>query len=43
MANIEQKVENLLKPKIEEIGYELYDVEFLKYVKNYFLLFYIDN
>ena len=43
MANIEQKVENLLKPKIEEIGYELYDVEYVKEGKNYFLLIYIDN
>ena len=30
MANIEQKVETLLKPKIEELGYELYDVEYAK-------------
>ena len=43
MANIEQKVENLLKPKIEEIGYELYDVEYVKEGKNYFLRIYIDN
>ena len=26
MANIEEKVENLIKEKIENIGYELYDV-----------------
>ena len=43
MANIEQKVENLLKPKIEEIGYELYDVEYAKEGKNYFLRIFIDN
>ena len=30
MANIEEKVEQLLKSKIEEIGYELYDVEYAK-------------
>ena len=30
MANIEQKVENLVKTKIEETGYELYDVEYVK-------------
>lgn len=30
MANIEEKVETLLKPKIEAIGYELYDVLYLK-------------
>ena len=38
MANIEQKVETLLKPKIEELGYELYDVEYVKEGKNYFLM-----
>ena len=43
MANIEQKVETLLKPKIEELGYELYDVEYVKEGKNYFLRIYIDN
>ena len=43
MANIEQKVETLLKPKIEELGYELYDVEYVKEGKKYFLRIYIDN
>lgn len=43
MANIEEKVENLVKPKIESIGYELYDVEYVKEGKNNFLRIYIDN
>lgn len=43
MANIEQKVENLLKEKIEKIGYDLYDVEYAKEGKNYFLRIYIDK
>ena len=43
MANIEQKVENLLKDKIEKIGYDLYDVEYAKEGKNYFLRIYIDK
>ena len=43
MANIEQKVENLLKDKIEKIGYDLYDVEYVKEGKNYFLRIYIDK
>ena len=43
MANIEQKVENLLKPKIEEIGYELYDVEYVKEGPEYYLRIYIDK
>ena len=43
MANIEQKIENLVKTKIEETGYELYDVEYVKEGKNYFLRIYIDS
>lgn len=43
MANIEEKVENLLKDKIENIGYDLYDVEYAKEGKNYFLRIYIDK
>ncbi len=43
MANIEEKVETLLKPKIEEIGYNLYDVEYTKEGKNYFLRVFIDK
>ena len=43
MANIEQKVENLLKDKIGKIGYDLYDVEYTKEGKNYFLRIYIDK
>lgn len=30
MANIEEKVHDLIKPKVEGIGYELYDVEYVK-------------
>ena len=43
MASIEEKVEQLIKPKIENIGYELYDVEYAKEGKNYFLRIYIDS
>lgn len=43
MANIEEKVETLLKNKIENIGYDLYDVEYAKEGKNYFLRIYIDK
>lgn len=43
MANIEEKVESLLKSKIEAIGYELYDVLYLKEGKNYILRIVIDN
>lgn len=37
MASIEEKVEKLLNPIIEKIGYELYDVEYAKEGKNNFL------
>ena len=43
MANIEERIENLLKDKIETIGYELYDVEYSKEGKNYFLRIFIDK
>lgn len=43
MANIEEKVEELVKPKIESLGYRLYDVEYSKEGKDYFLRIYIDN
>ena len=43
MANIEEKVENLIKNKIEGIGYELYDVLYLKEGKNHILRIVIDN
>jgi len=43
MANIEEKVEILVRPKIEELGYKLYDVEYAKEGKDYFLRIYIDS
>lgn len=43
MASIEEKVEKVVKPIIEKIGYELYDVEYAKEGKNYFLRIFIDN
>ena len=43
MANIEERVEQLIKSKIESIGYELYDVEYVKEGKDYFLRVFIDK
>ena len=43
MANIEERVEALIKATIEEIGYDLYDVEYAKEGKNYFLRIFIDK
>lgn len=41
--NIEEKVEKLIKEKVEKIGYELYDVEYAKEGKNHFLRVFIDK
>ena len=43
MASIEEKVENLVKEPIEKEGYELYDVEYCKEGKNYYLRIFIDK
>ncbi len=43
MASIEERVETLIKSTIEEIGYDLYDVEYAKEGKNYFLRVFIDK
>jgi len=43
LASIEEKVETLLQSKITELGYDLYDVEYAKEGKNYFLRIFIDK
>ena len=43
MAKIEERVEELIKDKIENIGYSLYDVEYAKEGPNYYLRIFIDN
>ena len=43
MANIEDKVENLISKKIEELGYSLYDVQYAKEGKDYYLRVFIDS
>lgn len=43
LANIEEKIENLISTKIKNLGYDLYDVEYVKEGKDYFLRIYIDN
>ena len=43
MANIEEKIENLICKDINNLGYELYDVEYVKEGKDYFLRIYIDS
>ena len=43
MAKIEERVEELIKDKIENIGYTLYDVEYAKEGPNYYLRIFIDS
>ena len=43
MSKIEEKIEILVKEKIEKLGYELYDVEYIKEGKDYFLRIFIDK
>ena len=40
---MEEKVESLLKPIIENLGYELYDVIYEKEAKDYYLRIFIDK
>ena len=43
MAKIEEKVENLIENKVQELGYSLYDVEYVKEGKDYYLRIYIES
>jgi len=43
MANIEEKVENLIHKTIEDLGYELYDVIYEKEAQDYYLRIFIDK
>ena len=43
MANIEEKIEHLTSKTINGLGYELYDVEYIKEGKDFFLRIYIDS
>lgn len=43
MASIEERVESLIKSKVEDLGYELYDVQYSKEGKDYFLRVFIDK
>ena len=43
MSKIEENVENLIKEPIEKIGYELYDVQYIKEGKDFFLRVFIDK
>ena len=43
MASIEERVETLVQNKIQEIGYNLYDVQYTKEGQNYFLRIFIEK
>lgn len=43
MASIEERVESLVEKKINDLGYELYDVEYAKEGKEYYLRIFIDK
>ena len=43
MSSLEEKIEKLVEPKIVNLGYELYDVQYVKEGKDYFLRIFIDN
>lgn len=43
MTKTEQNIYELVAPTVEQLGYLLYDVEYVKEGKEYFLRIYIDN
>ena len=43
MSKVEKKVEDLIKPIVENLGYKLYDVIYEKEAKDYYLRIFIDN
>lgn len=43
MASIEERVEALIKNKIQDLGYNLYDVQYVKEGQNYFLRVFIEK
>ena len=43
MASIEERVESLIQKQIEDLGYNLYDVQYVKEGQNYFLRVFIEK
>ena len=43
MSSIEEKVENLVKKPIEDLGYSLYDVQYVKEGQDYYLRIFIEK
>ena len=43
LAKIEEKVERLIKKDVQEKGYEIYDIEYVKEGSEYYLRIFIEN
>ena len=43
MKKIEENISQLVKASVEKLGYELYDVEYRKQGKDYYITIYIDS
>ena len=43
MAKVEESVWEYIEPKVNELGYEIYDVEYLKEGTSWYLRIYIDK
>ena len=43
MASIEERVETLIGKTVEDLGYQLYDVQYAKEGKDYFLRIFIEK
>jgi len=43
LTKLEEKIENLVKPIIEDLGYNLFDVVYVKEAKDYYLRIFIDS
>ena len=43
MSNIEEKIEKLVKKQIEDLGYSLYDVQYVKEGQDYYLRIFIEK
>ena len=43
MASIEERVESLIQKPVEDLGYNLYDVQYVKEGQNYFLRVFIEK
>lgn len=43
MTKLEKELESIVEPIVQDLGYELYDIEYVKEGKEWFLRLYIDN